>query len=490
MTTSSSMTNDQPGLQLNGSMMPPSSTAANPSIFGTDGIRGHVGNFLTAPLALQVGFGAGQVLKNHFPKAPVIIGQDSRSSSPMLVMALSAGFTAAGLEVWDLGLCPTAAVAYLTHQLGAIAGVMVSASHNPPEDNGIKFFEPTGAKLSPQLQSQITAIIGDVNQSSTPIPATWGKCHSRSELIQRYISSLHQPLFPEMGTDGLPLQGMRIVLDLAWGAAAQLGERVFGTTGATLIQLHNRPDGERINVACGSTYLKPLQTAVQIHQADMGFAFDGDADRVLAVDGQGRVIDGDYILYLWGQTLKQMGLLPDNTIVSSVMANLGFEVAWMGQGGRLIRTGVGDQYVHSEMVRLGAMLGGEQSGHILCRHYSVSGDGLLTALHLATLVKKSGVSMDHLFDHSFQTYPQLLRNVRIEDRQRRLNWQDCDALVTAIAHAQQDLGEQGRVLVRASGTEPLLRIMVEAIHPDLAHHWTDTLVRVAEGQLVTSPQSN
>ncbi len=456
-------------------------------LFGTDGIRGHVGNFLTAPLALQVGFWAGQVLRSHFSAGPVIIGQDSRNSSPMLVMALSAGLTAAGLEVWDLGLCPTACVAYLTSQLGAIGGVMVSASHNPPEDNGIKFFGPDGTKLSRELQGAIESAIRGHDSLATAIPATaWGKHYARTDLINQYITSLHQPLVPGEWIDELPLRGLRIVLDLAWGAAAELGQAVFGATGATVIELHNRPDGDRINVHCGSTHLEPLKAAVRDHNADMGFAFDGDADRVLAVDSQGRAVDGDYILYLWGQTLRQMGQLPENTIVSTVMANLGFELAWKQQGGTLIRTAVGDQYVHAEMLRQGAMLGGEQSGHILCRHYSVSGDGLLTALHLAALVKRAGTSMSELLDQSFQTYPQLLRNVRVEDRQRRLNWQECDALVNAIAHAEQDLGDQGRVLVRASGTEPLLRIMVEAVNSDLAHHWTDSLVKVAQQHLVNS----
>jgi phosphoglucosamine mutase len=209
---------------------------------------------------------------------------------------------------------------------------------------------------------------------------------------------------------------------------------------------------------------------------DLGVAFDGDADRAMAVDAQGRVVDGDYILYFWGETLRQQNRLPGNTIVSTVMANLGFERAWERQGGKLIRTAVGDQYVHAEMVKHGYTLGGEQSGHILCPHYSVSGDGLLTALHLATIVRQSGVSLAEMVDQSFKTYPQLLRNVRVEDRDRRLNWKENAHLQQAIAQAEAEMGDRGRILVRASGTEPVIRVMVEAADAELVQHWTDKLV--------------
>lgn len=448
-------------------------------LFGTDGIRGHVGELLTAPLALQVGFWAGQTLKAHSSTSgPVILGKDSRTSSDMLAVALSAGLTAAGLEVWHLGLCPTPTVAYLTYASEAIGGVMISASHNPPEDNGIKFFGPDGTKLSLTLQRQIEAALrgeGDIIASS---PAShWGQCYQRSELVEQYVESLHKPLLPEIN-----LQGMRIVLDLAWGAAVNLAPAVFAAMGAEVICLHEQADGDRINVNCGSTHLGPLKAAVQ-QQADLGFAFDGDADRVMAVDAQGRTVDGDYILYLWGQTLQQAQQLPSNTIISTVMANLGFERAWQQQGGTLVRTAVGDQHVYAEMLRQGAMLGGEQSGHILCRHYSVSGDGLLTALHLAALVKRVGTSLSELVDQSFKTYPQLLKNVRVEDRDRRLHWQTCEPLQAAIAQAEVAMGDQGRILVRASGTEPLIRVMVEAANADLTRYWADNLVAVVQQHL-------
>jgi len=440
-------------------------------LFGTDGIRGRVGELLDAPLALQIGFWAGVVLRTHaLNLGPVILGQDSRNSSDMLAMALSAGLTAAGLEVWYLGLCPTPCVAYLTSVSDAIGGIMISASHNPPEDNGIKIFGADGTKLPQALQAEIEALLRGTVSSAANI-SHYGRHYSRKELVQDYAVALKKPLHGIVN-----LQGMKIVLDLAWGAAVELAPLVFREMGAEVICLHNQPDGDRINVSCGSTHLETLQAAVKEYNADLGFAFDGDADRVLAVDNSGRQVNGDYILYLWGSSLQQRQELPDNLIVSTVMANLGFERAWKQQGGKLIRTAVGDQYVQAEMQRTGGMLGGEQSGHILCRHYGMTGDGLLTALHLAALVQQMGVSLTSMIDQSFQTYPQLLRNVRVEDRSKRLEWKDCQLLQQAIAHAEAAMGDAGRVLVRASGTEPVIRVMVEAEAAELAEYWTNELV--------------
>jgi len=454
----------------------PCLTLPNTPLFGTDGIRGRVGDLLTAPLALQIGFWTGQVLQRHASNlGPIIVGQDSRNSSDMLAMALSAGLTAAGLEVWHLGLCPTPCVAYLTNMTHAVGGVMISASHNPPEDNGIKVFGENGAKLSQALQAEIEA---GLRGMSSPSNDRWGRHHSRPELVGDYGDALMTPL-----GDRLNLQGMKIVLDLAWGAAVGLAPSLFRQMGAEVICLHDEPDGDRINVNCGSTHLDLLQAAVRQHNADLGFAFDGDADRVLAVDNAGRPVNGDYILYLWGNSLQQGQQLPDNLIVSTVMANLGFERAWNQIGGKLIRTSVGDQYVQAEMVRTGGMLGGEQSGHILCRHYGITGDGLLTALHIAALVRQAGVSLFEMVDRSFTTYPQLLRNVRVEDRERRLGWKDCQPVIEAIARAETAMGDAGRILVRASGTEPVIRVMVEAINAQDANHWAGELVSLVQQHL-------
>lgn len=441
------------------------------ALFGTDGIRGKVGELLNAELAREVGFWTGQILRDRgIANGPVIVGQDTRNSSDMLATALTAGLTSAGLEVWYLGVCPTPCVAYLTNVFQAAGGVMISASHNPPEDNGIKVFGPNGTKLSKEWQADIEAGLRGQKIGDSAV-INRGRYFDRHDLVNNYAESLQKPLLP-----AIDLRGMRIVLDLAWGAAVGVAPQVFALMGAEVICLHDRPDGDRINVNCGSTHLTPLQNAVKEHQADMGFAFDGDADRVLGVDARGRIVDGDYILYFWGKTLSAAQQLPQNTIVATVMANLGFERAWKQLGGELLRTPVGDQYVHAEMLRHGAMLGGEQSGHILCRHYGVSGDGLLTSLHLAALVKRTGVCLSELMNSSFQPYPQLLKNVRVEDRDRRLNWKNCDRLANQISKAEAAMGDKGRILVRASGTEPLIRVMVEADSADLANHWADNLV--------------
>ncbi|MGL5795897.1 MAG: phosphoglucosamine mutase, partial [Waterburya sp.] len=297
----------------------------------------------------------------------------------------------------------------------------------------------------------------------------------RPELVKQYVQLLKASL-----PSHLSVKGMRIVLDLAWGAAVRVAPAIFQQLGAEVISLHQLANGDRINVNCGSTHLEILQQGVKEYQADLGFAFDGDADRVMAVDSQGRIIDGDYILYLWGDLLKQEQRLPDNLIVATVMANLGFERAWQRLGGKMERTSVGDRYVQEAMWLTGAMLGGEQSGHILCHHHGVSGDGIQTALHLAALISQSGSSLAELVDNSFQTYPQILRNIRVEDRERRSKWQECEPLQQAIAQAESAMGDQGRILVRASGTEPLIRVMVEAADEQLTSYWTDKLVRVVE----------
>ena len=452
-------------------------------LFGTDGIRGCVGvdKLLNSSLAWQIGFWAGQTFRAQRSRlAPVILGQDSRNSSNMLSEALTKGLTAAGIEVWNLGLCPTPAVAHLTKVHQTMGGIMISASHNPPEDNGIKFFNSDGNKLESLVQAQIEAgIRGRWSQADVAYNFELGKQYDRSDLISQYVESVCKPF------ESIDLAGLKIVLDLAWGAAVDTALLIFKTMGAEVISLHGYADGDRINVNCGSTHLASLQQAVKQHQADLGFAFDGDADRVMAVDSQGRVVDGDYILYFCGLALRQQQMLPDNTIVSTVMANLGFENAWVKSGGKLIRSAVGDRHVHDKMVELGATLGGEQSGHILCPHYGVSGDGVLTALHLATLVRQSGKSLDQMLADSFTKYPQLLVNVKVEDSQRRQNWLECQPLVDAIAEAETAMGTKGRVLVRSSGTEPLIRVMVEAENMELAQHWSDILVTYAEKYLAS-----
>ncbi len=448
-------------------------------LFGTDGIRGKVGDILTEALAVQVGWATGRVLGTQHSQQQkqgiVILGMDSRNSSPALAEAIAAGLVSTGLTVWNLGLCPTPCVASLIPVFGAIGGVMISASHNPPEDNGIKLFGANGKKLSWGLQAEIETHLRSPEPKVALAP---GKYRLRPELCTNYLASLQQTLPANTN-----FQGIKIVLDLAWGAAVNLAPLGFTQLGAEVISLHGQADGDRINVHCGSTHLGALKAAVIEHQADLGFAFDGDADRLMAVDSQGRVIDGDYILYLWGKSLLEAGKLPENTIVTTVMANLGFEKAWESLGGTFLRTAVGDQHVQAAMQTTGAMLGGEQSGHILCPHYSVSGDGLLVAMHLTNLVKSSGTSLAALRDASFSTYPQLLRNVRVENRETRLGWEKCLELQQAIAQAEQAMAGQGRILVRASGTEPLIRVMVEAIDQSMVEYWAEQLVQIVETYL-------
>ena len=449
----------------------PQGTAA----FGTDGIRGRVGQQITPALALQLGYWCGQVLPQG---GPILLGSDSRSSGPMLVAALAAGLTAAGREVLDLGLCPTPAVPGAIRQLGGSGGLMVSASHNPPHDNGIKVFGACGAKLGKEQQAAIEAgLHGAADGSSGNGFCGTGRLQQRPDLLEAYQQRLLESVA------GARLDGCRIVLDLCWGSASSCGEALFRALGADITVLHGEPDGSRINQNCGSTHLEPLRAAVLERGAAMGFAFDGDADRMLAVDGRGRVVDGDQILYLWGQALMAEGALPENRIVATVMSNLGFERAWQASGGLLERTAVGDQYVHAAMEELGAALGGEQSGHILSARHGMSGDGLLTALQVATLIQARGGSLADWMDSSFHPYPQRLVNVTVPDKGRRTGWQSCAPLSEAVQQAEEAMHGSGRVLVRASGTEPLLRVMVEAAEQGDVDHWSEHLAALADQYL-------
>lgn len=447
--------------------------------FGTDGIRGQVGSLITPLLALQVGYWCGRVLP---AERPVLIGMDSRNSGPMLAAALTAGLTAAGREVWNLGLCPTPAVPGTIRRAGAAGGLMVSASHNPPGDNGIKVFGPTGDKIDRTLQAAIEAgLRGDeaatIQTTGLSGPRGCGPAHQREDLLENYREALIASVA------GRRLDGCRIVLDLCWGSATACGAEVFRALGADLTVLHGEPDGQRINVSCGSTHLEALRQAVLHSGAQMGFAFDGDADRMMAVDGKGRVVDGDQVLYLWGGELLESGDLPGRLLVATVMSNLGFERAWQARGGLLQRTDVGDQHVHAAMAASGAGLGGEQSGHILSAQHGMSGDGLLTALQVATLIHNGTGSLADWMEASFEPYPQALVNVTVPDRSRRQQWQRCDPLRQAVEQAETAMAGSGRVLVRASGTEPLLRVMVEAAEQQAVDHWSSHLAALAAAHL-------
>ncbi len=446
------------------------------SSFGTDGIRGRVDNLVTPALALQFGYWCGHVLPT---KGPVLIGMDSRQSGVMLVSALTAGLTAAGQEVWNLGLCPTPAVPQLIKQLEAAGGLMVSASHNPPQDNGIKVFGSDGAKLISEQQKVIeSGLRGEqIERSRLKSDSSYGLAYQKTELLSLYQEKLIDSL------KGKRLDGLSIVLDLCWGSATSCAVEIFKELGAELTVLHGEPNGKLINVECGSTELKPLQKAVVETNSDMGFAFDGDADRVLAVDGKGRMVDGDHILYFWGSALKEQKALPDQRLVATVMSNLGFERAWIEKGGLFNRTPVGDQHVHAAMLKNGAGLGGEQSGHILSAIHGMHGDGLLTAIQLANICKDQRLSLTNLMDKSFEPFPQKLINIRLPNQHLNQSWKTCGPLQDAVLEAQESLGEDGRVLVRASGTEPLLRVMVEASDSEVVETWSDQLSDLAEQHL-------
>ena len=440
-------------------------------VFGTDGIRGRVGVELTPILALQLGYGCGHVLEQG---RPVLLGRDSRKSSPMLVAALQAGLLAAGREVWHLGLCPTPAVAWLTRHQQAAGGLMISASHNPPADNGIKVFAKDGYKLPLHQQKDLEQRL----KRSVPLGCrAGGSSRQRHDLLKVYEQGLLLQLEPGQG------RRLRVILDLCWGAATSCAVSLFEQFGAAVTILHGQPDGHRINVGCGSTALDLLQQAVVDQGAELGIAFDGDADRCLAVDHRGQPVNGDHILYLWGGVLDRRGGLPDRCLVITQMANLGFRRAWMERGGVLEETPVGDQHVYAAMERTGAALGGEQSGHVLWSQHHSIGDGLMTALQLTQLTAKSGRSLAALVGESFYSYPQKLTNVRITDPQAREAWRCNSRLRDGIAAAEAAMGRDGRVLIRASGTEPLLRVMVEAREASMVEDWSRRLATLAADEL-------
>ncbi len=445
--------------------------------FGTDGIRGPVDTVLTPALAMKIGYWYGKGSANT---GPFIIGRDSRISGPMLCSALSAGLNAAGKEVWDIGICPTPAIPFLIKRLSAAGGVMVSASHNPPSDNGIKLFDSLGEKIKKERQKNIEKGLNG-EESGTNFQSSSNKSfvstYQKEELLTLYSENLLIDLQPNT------LNGVPIVLDLCWGSATACCVDVFEALGANLTVINSKPNGYKINVKCGSTDLTPLQKAVLETKGSMGFAFDGDADRVLAVDGQGRVLDGDHLLYLWGSSLQDKKKLPRQLLISTIMSNLGFEKAWIKRGGVLERTPVGDQYVHDLMISKGATLGGEQSGHILSSLNGLCGDGIFTALQIANICNESGESLCEWMERSFIPYPQKLVNINISNEVNRKSWKDCQELQEAVNNAEESMGSEGRVLLRASGTEPLLRVMVEASDPKAVDNWTSQLTQLAKKHL-------
>src|SRR5690625_1168546 len=444
-------------------------------LFGTDGVRGLANRELTAHLALQLGSGAVRVLGDQgrlsAPRPRAIVGRDPRVSGHFLSAAVTAGLASAGVDVEDLGVLPTPAVAFLTGALDVDLAVMISASHNPMADNGIKFFTRGGVKLDDAIEDEIQTRLSEPWQ--LPIGADVGTVlQNRGEAGDRYVEHL-------LSTIEADLSGLRIAVDCANGAASEVGPAALRAAGADVVVINASPDGRNINEQCGSTHPEQLQAVTVASGADFGVAFDGDADRCLAVDHTGALVDGDQIMGILAVGLNEAGRLPDDTLVVTVMSNLGLTLAMQDAGIRIVQTGVGDRYVLEAMRTGGHRLGGEQSGHIVFADHATTGDGVLTSLQLAARVAQTKRTLADLAG-VMQRLPQVLINVPEVDKTRVA---EDDELRSAVAAAEERLGKSGRVLLRPSGTEPLVRVMVEAASEDHAEREEELLSEVVRARL-------
>ena len=441
------------------------------SLFGTDGIRGLANVDLTAELALDVAVAAAHILvENSNDRPRAIVGQDSRASGEFLEAAVVAGLTSAGVDVYRLGIVPTPAVAYLVASTGADLGVMISASHNPMPDNGIKLFQRGGEKLADDVEALVEARIGEPWQR--PTGAAVGRVINGDHLIETYIGHL-------LSTIDVSLAGLKVVVDCANGASSFTAPVALSRAGAEVIAIANTPDGWNINDGVGSTHLEHLRSAVLKNGADVGIAHDGDADRCLAIDATGAEIDGDVIMAILAKGFKARGKLKSNTIVGTVMSNLGFMHAMAEAEIEVVTTAVGDRYVLEAMLQSDFNLGGEQSGHVIMRDYANTGDGLLTALQLLAEVKRSGQTLQEL-SRVMVRFPQVLINVKNVAKERLST---STVIADAVKAAEDELGSNGRVLLRASGTEPLVRVMVEAQSDAVAQSVAAKLAQVVETEL-------
>ncbi|HEY1823481.1 MAG TPA: phosphoglucosamine mutase [Trebonia sp.] len=439
-------------------------------IFGTDGVRGVAGVELTAQLAMDLAVAAVPVLapaaaaSGHGPRPVAVIGRDSRASGDFLEAAVVAGLASSGVDVLRLGVIPTPAVAYLTGALNADFGVVLSASHNPAADNGIKFFGRSGVKLPDETEDAIEARLLSLAGTGTPLVDAngFGRVTDAYSAHETYLDHLLASL-PQGAGGQPPLAGLRVVVDCAHGAAYSIGPRALRRAGAEVIAIGAAPDGLNINAGVGSTHLDTLAAAVIEHSADAGLAFDGDADRCLAMDGDGQPLDGDQILAVLAAQLKRSNQLTGDTVVVTVMSNLGFHDAMRDSGITVIETPVGDKHVYAAMRDGGYILGGEQSGHIIQMGHATTGDGVLTGLHLLAAVNRIGVPVSAA-GKMMTRYPQVLINVRGNKDRAMAD----PAVAEAVSAAQSTLGDAGRVLLRPSGTEPVIRVMVETRQSDLA----------------------
>lgn len=446
-------------------------------LFGTDGARGVANSEITCELAMQIGRAAAMVLTENLEHRPkVMIGMDTRASGEMLESAIAAGLCSVGADVLLLGVLPTPAVAFLVKEYGYDAGVMISASHNPCEYNGIKIFQSTGYKLPDALENEIEAIILDeVKTPPVMIGGDVGRVTRAEHAVEDYINHL-------LSTTDTRCDGMKIAIDCANGSASVTARTVFESLGAQCIVIHDQPDGVNINRDCGSTHMESLQKCVLENNCDLGFAFDGDADRMLAVDHTGNVVDGDKAIAVCAKYMQSQGTLHKDTAVVTVMSNMGFFKFCEENGIHCERTKVGDRYVLENMLEHGYSIGGEQSGHIIFLDYATTGDGQLSAIQVLRVLAHTGKKLQTLADE-MEVYPQVLINVRVSNY-GRVRFADDKEIKNAIASAEEELGDTGRVLVRVSGTEPLVRVMLEGKDQQKIRELGESIAEVVRERLV------
>ncbi|UOE55674.1 phosphoglucosamine mutase [Bacillus sp. CMF12] len=441
--------------------------------FGTDGVRGVANSELTPELAFKLGRFGGYVLTKDHDRPKVLIGRDTRISGHMLEGALVAGLLSIGAEVMRLGVISTPGVAYLTKALGAEAGVMISASHNPVEDNGIKFFGPDGFKLSDDQEAEIEELMDMAeDQLPRPVGGSLGQVNDYFEGGQKYLQYLKQTVDEDFS-------GIHIALDCAHGATSPLATHLFADLDADLSMMGASPNGLNINAGVGSTHPEALSAFVKEKEADVGLAFDGDGDRLIAIDENGDIVDGDQIMYICGKYMKEQGRLKQNTVVSTVMSNLGFYKGLEANGVESVQTAVGDRYVVEEMKKNGYNLGGEQSGHIIFLDYITTGDGLLTGLQLVNIMKVTKKPLSELANE-MQKFPQKLVNIRVTDKHHVT---DNEKVKEVIAQVEEEMNGNGRILVRPSGTEPLVRVMAEAPTGELCAAYVERIAAVVESEM-------
>ena len=435
--------------------------------FGTDGIRGIAGESLTADLSFKVGKALGKLLTEKKEHPKVIIGRDTRISCDMIEHALTAGLTSTGVNVMTVGTIPTPAIAYLTKTIETDSGIMISASHNPYQDNGIKIFGPDGFKLTDEQELEIESLIDNSEQIKNASFEKIGKVYGGNELTQKYIQHIKQSISGD-------LSEIKIALDCANGATTGVAPFIFGDLEADIETIGCQPNGVNINDNVGSTKIETISEFVKENNVNVGFAFDGDGDRVLAVDANGNIVDGDKIMFILAKHLKEQGELKDNMVVSTVMSNIGFYKAIEENGLQSVKTAVGDRYVVEEMRKNDYSLGGEQSGHIVLMNYATTGDGILTAVKLANIIKTSGKSLEELASE-VSIYPQKLVNIKVVDKKTAM---EDSEILAECEKVEKELEGNGRILLRASGTENLIRVMVEASSDELTDKYCEQVAKI------------